>query len=47
MAEEDQDEVWTHEDMGTMRLLLLTLIERCYLEAISRLPARDLRAALA
>uniref|UniRef100_A0ACD5XB13 Uncharacterized protein n=1 Tax=Avena sativa TaxID=4498 RepID=A0ACD5XB13_AVESA len=47
MAGEEDGEAWAQADMSAMRRRLLSLIHRHYLEAISRLPAADLRATLA
>ncbi|CAM0883828.1 unnamed protein product [Alopecurus aequalis] len=46
MAGKEDDEAWAQADMRGMRRRLLSLIHRYYLEAISRLPAADLRATL-
>jgi hypothetical protein len=43
VAEEEQAEAWAQEDMCAMRWALLILIQRYYLEAISLLPAGDLK----
>ncbi|CAM0883825.1 unnamed protein product [Alopecurus aequalis] len=46
MAGKEDDEAWAQADMRGMRRRLLSLIHRYYLQAISRLPAADLRATL-
>jgi hypothetical protein len=46
-GEATEEEAWAQVDMSAMRRSLLSLIHRYYLEAISRLPAADLRATLA
>ena len=47
MAGKEDDEAWAEADMRAIRRTLLSIIHRHYLEAISRLPAADLRATLA
>uniref|UniRef100_A0A453G1C8 Uncharacterized protein n=1 Tax=Aegilops tauschii subsp. strangulata TaxID=200361 RepID=A0A453G1C8_AEGTS len=46
-GEEHGQRAWAQADTSAMRRALLTLIHRYYLDALSRLPAADLRAALA